>query len=311
MKSLFLAVLAGSMLVVSSHASWGIGGCGPVGPAPVAQGYSWLQSGPGQFALMLDGRQIGGLRASDCTYFNLMPDGTWQEATCPTDLPPGVAPVKKCCPAKGCKCGGYCHCTKDKKCCPDCPCGGSEKRVESELPTGVEPDKVEADKHVVNGRSCSKREVMDAIKKATVPSDQNKLRLVLIGSQDATEAILRDLKGIPDAADFLTTAYTPDHWAVRDNGLANGKPFSIVVLTPDGTPLHRQWDYSGGVQALAEALRDAKAGYDPSKDPDLRKRDPIASLTNLLREKLQEVPTEVWVGLAIGAFLLYRAKVKK
>lgn len=305
MRSFSLAFLVGVLLALPSQAGWQM-----VGPDYPSQ-YTWLQSqeDPDAFALLLNGRQIGAFYVSQSVYYALLPNGAWQVAETPVDLP---ASARKCCPAKGCHCRGNCHCTKDKKCCPDCPCGDSEQHVESDLPTGVDVNKVESGKHSVNGKSCSKQDVLEALQKAQVPSDQNKLRLVLIGEQNATDAILGDLKGIPEVADFQVTAYTPDHWAVKDTGLAGGKPFSIVVLTPDGTVLHRQWDYDGGVQALTDALRDAKQGYDPSKDADLRKHDPIADAVKAVVEKVKSVPNEVWwIALAVGAFLLYQKKVKK
>lgn len=305
MRPFSLAFLVGILLALPSQAGWQ-----PVGPDYPSQ-YTWLQSqeDPDAFALLLNGRQAGAFYASQSVYYALLPNGAWQVAECPVEAPAGTYPDKCLC-CRICR-KSDCRCSPSNKCWPGCHCG-EKKQVESDLPTGVDVNKVESDKHSVNGRSCSKEDVLEALQKAQVPSDQNKLRLVLIGEQNATDAILGDLKGIPEAADFQVTAYTPDHWAVKDTGLSAGKPFSIVVLTPDGTVLHRQWDYDGGVQALADALRDAKQGYDPSKDADLRKRDPIADAVKVVVEKVKSVPNEVWIILAVvGAFLLYQKKVKK
>jgi len=294
-KTFLLALLITILLIVPSRANWGAGGCGPVGPVGVPQAaeYVWFKA-KGGYTLHYAGVQIGAYVVKDRAYFKLLPGPTWEPGECPAQLPPGV-----------CQCPGGCVCPPDNcQCDPDnCPC--QKKRHESLTglpPGGVETDKIRPNRHSVNGKDCSRKEMLDAIKKAEVPNDQGKLRLVVIGSEDQTKPILEQLKTLPEAQDFLITAYTPDHWAVKDSGLTAGHAFSIVALTPDGTVLHRQNDCEGGIVALAEALRDAKDGYNGTSDPDRRKSDPLAALI----EKVKATPPEHLGLLALIAYLLWK-----
>ncbi len=113
----------------------------------------------------------------------------------------------------------------------------------------------------------------------TLSDDSTFRHLTIIGSDAERQKVLSDLSNSPDLAEFknalLVNAYAPDHWALHPEGsktafATSGHP-TIYLETPDGQVLHHQDDYEDGASGLAGALRRAKPGYDPSKDPDLRK----------------------------------------
>ena len=298
MKFLPFAFLVATLLAVPSRASWGSDGCGPVGPGSpsAAPGYQWRPTqGVREVGLYRDNVQIGAVRLSDRLYFARPEPGVWY-GPCepPVALPPNL-----------CQCPDGCNCPDPT----DCHCPKATPAAGANLPPdGVQADKVEANKHCVNGRQCSKEELIAAIKKAAIPTDQNKLRLTIIGPADLTAPVAKDIAGLPEASQYLVKEYTPDNWAVKDVGLTGGHAFSIVLQSPDGKELHRQSDYQGGIAALAEALREGSAGYDPGKTPDLRSHDPI----EVLKKYAAEVPTEVWVvgGVLVIFFFLSNRKVQ-
>jgi hypothetical protein len=75
-------------------------------------------------------------------------------------------------------------------------------------------------------------------------------------------------------------SYLPEDWAVKNVGFdVSGSPRIIVQEAPNakgsGRVLHSQADYADGPEGLANALRKADPNYDPSKDVDRRKLNPI------------------------------------
>ena len=118
-------------------------------------------------------------------------------------------------------------------------------------------------------------------KGGTLIDDSTKQRLTIIGSQDEVNKVLQDLKSNAKlsalSASMVVGVYGADHWAINGVGLPHdGHPTIIIQSAPDtsgrGKVLHVQRDYQGGAEDLATAIRRADPNYDPSKDPDLRKK---------------------------------------
>jgi hypothetical protein len=124
----------------------------------------------------------------------------------------------------------------------------------------------------INGRPASRAEVVKEIASAGLDDDSRKPWITVIGSPEEKARALEDLENDPEVGKvFRLKGYEPDHWALRCGFAAGGRP-TIYVQDAGGKVLHRQDDYQGGMSALAEALRKTKQGYDPKKDPDLRKQ---------------------------------------
>ncbi len=113
----------------------------------------------------------------------------------------------------------------------------------------------------------------------TLDDDSGRWHLTVIGTETECVPVLRDLASHPALATWrdrlLVQAYRAADWAVANIGLAtHGHPSIVVQTAPDahgrGTVLHRQEDYQGGAEALAEALRHADPNYRPEADPDRR-----------------------------------------
>ncbi len=129
----------------------------------------------------------------------------------------------------------------------------------------------------INGRNADRAEVHAALT-GGLPDDSGLSRLTLIGAKADCDRVAGDLANHPALAPcrgkLIVRSFAPDHWAVKDLGFkTDGKP-TLYCQTPNGLVLHRQDDYEGGPEALAEALRKADPAYDPNKDPDKRKNDP-------------------------------------
>lgn len=296
MKTYLLALLIAVCLIVPGLANWGSGDCGPVGPAGnffAPAEYVWLPA-PGGYTLWYGNVQIGACVVKDRAYFRLLPGPTWERGESPVQLPAGVCrcPDECVCPPNSCNCDPI-----------NCKCRKRQASLIEQLPKGgVETDKIRPGKRSINGRDCTKAELIAEVRKAAIPADQHLLRLVVIGSEARTTPILADLEKIPESKDFIVSTFPPNAWQVQDSGLAAGQPFSISVLTPSGAVLHRQSDYEGGISSLAEALRNAKDDYRADLSPDRRKSDPISALT----KKIETVSGETWMLLGVAGFLLLK-----
>ncbi len=209
-----------------------------------------------------------------------------------------------------------------------------------QLPTGVEWDKVglpDSPMYRINGRPCSKLEAYRAIENGL--TDDSKLPwLVLVGgTEQERKAVIQDLETHP-ALEHLkgkirVQSYPADHWAVKLWGFKSagrpviyfqaatgqqlgwtdvinkttGKKERVPLLAKGGEVLHRQDDYEGGPQALAEALRKADPAYRPENDPDRRKPDPILpGVPQLSEETIIGVGAAALVAVAVGASIRKR-----
>ena len=297
LSSLLLLSLAGD-----SPAGWGGGDCGPVGSFVFSteQGFQWQQSAEDSdaWALRLNGQLVGGWRQSTGRFFAWNGAG-WAAADCPVN-PPAQAMAKKAdCPC----CGESCNCAVKPCGKPDCKCVMAGAVVESDgtLNFGLSRAPLKP-RRVHNGQEISRQQLFAALK-ANVPDESADLCLTLIGPKADREHVLFDLENSPLLAAFKdklkVQAYTPDHWAVKGSGFVTSGHPTIYCQAPDGKVLHRQDSYAGP-EALAEALRDANAAYDPAKDPNLN-APAIPGLAEI-GKLVESVPGWAW---AIAALLVY------
>jgi len=149
--------------------------------------------------------------------------------------------------------------------------------------------------HTTAGSRQLSKDAAQGLVGASLPDDSQKLRVTVIGPEDKQKQVLADLGRLgPDLSIWaVTRAYAPEHWSVQPGFVKTGSP-TIYCQAPSGKVLHRQDDYEGGGEALVEALRKAKATYDPKKDPDLRVANQDTDVSK----------TATWgLALALGAGL--------
>jgi hypothetical protein len=187
------------------------------------------------------------------------------------------------------------------------------------LPTGVVWDKLtkHGPTYRHGGQEVSKHQILAALgADKNLVDDSQKFRLTIISTDKvARDRVLTDLQTHPALAPWRDTcriqAYDPadkDYgWAVARYGfVTQGSPV-ICFQSPDGKELWRQSDYSGGPEALAQALRKADPNYKPDLTPNPHTPAPAPAPAPVLPASL---PTG-WVvagltGLAL--FLVLRTK---
>ena len=175
---------------------------------------------------------------------------------------------------------------------------------------GLTQEKIrDGDHYSLNGREVSKERIQQVLADADrqVPDDSGKLRLTVIGDPDWRSIVAEDLPKHPALASWkdkiVAAWYPPGHWAIARQGFrTSGRP-TIYIQAPDGAVLHRQDDYQGGAEALAEVLRKLDPHYQPEKDRDRRKVD-------LTRWLLPKVPWSVPAVLLAAAALLFLLRRK-
>jgi hypothetical protein len=153
-------------------------------------------------------------------------------------------------------------------------------------------------RYSVNGKEVSRETANDVLTNG-LTDDSKKLRVTVTGPPEKRKQVADDLRKQTDADSFIVRDYDPKAWEMNCGFKTDGDP-TVYCQAPSGKVLHRQDDYQGGADATIAALRKAKAGYDPKKDPDLRKElVPIvpASLNSTL--------------LALGAGLLAMIAVQR
>jgi len=101
---------------------------------------------------------------------------------------------------------------------------------------------------------------------------------------------------------IVASWYPPDHWAIARQGFQTGGQPTIYIQKPDGVVLHRQDDYQGGAEALAEVLRKLDPNYQPEKDRDRRKVD----LSGWLLPRIPWSVPAVLLGAAVLLVILRR-----
>lgn len=163
----------------------------------------------------------------------------------------------------------------------------------------------------INGLKTGKAQVVQALgfDGTTLPNDAQHLRLSVIGPKNLTTQVVKDFMSDPAFADVrggvVIQSYEPNDVMVTGiNAKTDGQP-SIYLQSPDGKVLHRQDTYTGP-KPLSEAVRKAKSGYDPSKDPNLGPQ----SLDGILKY-LKDLPPIVWlVAAGVGLFLFGKQPTK-
>jgi hypothetical protein len=216
-----------------------------LGTAPAAAGYEWrpFADEPAQVSLWLDGVQVGAYHLVEDYFRPLDPrTGKWGPR-CGPPVPP---------PARN---------------------------------FGLVPGRIQAGEHFyLNGREVSRTDAHRVLAEndPRIPDDPRRWHLTVIGEPADREPVLRDLKTHPALRPWqdrlAVQGYDPAHWAVTRQGFhAGGRP-TVYVQAADGTVLHRQDDYRGGAEALAEALRRIDPNYRPDRDPDRRRPSLLAGV---------------------------------
>lgn len=146
---------------------------------------------------------------------------------------------------------------------------------------GVDRSKISTKpRYCINGKEVTRSQAIRAASEP-IPDDENRFRLVLVGSESDTTRVLTDTtRVIGDRV--IVQAYTPDCPLVKQRGWsAQGSP-AISLLSPTGKVIARNTSgkYPGkeetiqAVNRLVNAYDTSKEGaktgvYDPSKDKDL------------------------------------------
>lgn len=164
---------------------------------------------------------------------------------------------------------------------------------------GVDRDRISGHERItLNGQTITKAQAAAYLAgDARVPNDADLVRLTVIGSDAERAKVLSDLVTDKDLlalkSRLVVQDYRPDEWAVARAGFFTGGHPTIYLQRPDGKVLHRQDEYAGPVE-LATAIRKADPNYQPAKDPNLLKPQPLNP---------ESWPTWVWL-VAGGALLL-------
>lgn len=156
----------------------------------------------------------------------------------------------------------------------------------------------------------TQQQAMELIEKG-LPDEKDKLRLsVLGGTKEERDKIIADLASVPGLGTKCVLWSVPaDHFSLRDS--ETGKPMfevnpskaTIYVQAAGGKVLHRQSGYNG--PADLEAIRKGIDGYDPAKDPDLRRGGGGLQLPDWIRNATKE---QVMLVLLAGVVLFLVVK---
>lgn len=180
---------------------------------------------------------------------------------------------------------------------------------------GVLTEKIQDGEHYrLNGREVSRREIHGLLASADpkdgskIPDTSNKWRVTVIGTDAERRQVLDDFAKHPALAPWkdrvLAEGYAPSDWEIARAGFVTSGHPTIYVQSPTAQVLHRQDDYQGGPEALAEALRRIDPNYRPEKDRDRRKSG--SAITRWLH-----VPWSVPVVAlgALAAVIYFRRKL--
>lgn len=153
----------------------------------------------------------------------------------------------------------------------------------------------------LSGQGCTRCKALEAVAGGVVVDDSRKMRLTVVADEATRKAVLADLATHPALKDVrgavLVTAYPPDHWVVKELGLAPG-----LTLQPAGTVspvLWRMRTYAGPA-ALAEAIKKADPNYNPDLDPDPTTKPALDALV----AKCEEIPAWAYAVAAVVVLML-------
>lgn len=271
MKTLVLGLILFSTIgagVLISANSWGTPECLPVGKIDK---YEWItHKNKDNRCLMRNGIQVGVWVISEKKYYPLDRErDIWLPATKPPITPPVSA----------CECCAECVCPTDPCVCKDTarPCKQACRCATTEEVGIIEQD------GIINfgiDRNSIERESLNKYQRKieSVPKDQFKLRLTIIGPAPRRKLVIDDLYSHPEMRklldNFIIQDYAPDNWAVRPGFYTNGDP-TIYIQNADGKVLHRQDSYAS-LDSLSGALRKVNDSYDAKRDPNLNKNFSLA-----------------------------------
>lgn len=145
---------------------------------------------------------------------------------------------------------------------------------------GVDINRVPQNKaYFHNGREVTLRKVEQLFGEGKLEDDSSRFDLTIVGDSAFRDRVIRDINENPKLKELLkfinVQDYSPDHWAVKTTGMAEG----ITLQEADdaqgrGKVVWRMRKYEGPEQ-LFTALRKVDPNYDPKRDPDpLAKNEP-------------------------------------
>lgn len=133
--------------------------------------------------------------------------------------------------------------------------------------TGVDASKRDGKGYSVNGQHVSAR----FAKTLADAKSEQVVYLTVIGTDDECRQLELDWATNPEFAQLKGAvnfqSYRPDHWAVGKLFVTDGHP-TVIVQDSEERETARGSTYEGP-KITAEALRIARAGYDPTKTPRL------------------------------------------
>lgn len=171
-----------------------------------------------------------------------------------------------------CPCGDVCQC---KPC--SCLVDAKAEASDDPFPGGVASNRIPQQiTYECSGKKCTKHQAYEAIGSGGLIDDRNKSFLTIVGDESLRRAVLKDLDSSTALRGWRerlhVAAYAPDHWTVKQVGLAPGITLQGPP-SPDGKApvIWRLPTYKGDV-VLADALRVTDPNYRPEADPDPSKK---------------------------------------
>jgi hypothetical protein len=165
----------------------------------------------------------------------------------------------------------------------------------------------EKPKYRIQGKPVSREEAVETIQTGKIPDDSGKLRVTVIGAQTERDRVSGDLMTSPSfkdlRADLVCKFYPANAWEVSKGFFTAGHP-TIYGQYPDGKVFHRQDDYEGGAEALADAIRQADPNYDPAKDTDARSGT-FSGILNAIKGESQSA------GWGLGIFSILAVVLRR
>lgn len=240
--------------------------------------YEWRQLNPEQFALLEGGRQIGNLKIEDGSYHRKTGPFSWEKEPSepPIPTPPGV-----------------------------------QRRAMVNF--GVDRNRISVkEKFSVNGREVKRAEVLDDMdKEAKIPRDEDATSLTIIGAKEERKRVLADLERSEFAAwrkNLIVKDYDPagkEKPMLECGFVTTGHP-TIYLQAPGGEVLARVDHYDG--PRVLEKVRERDPNYQPDKDPDPTKPEPLPSLGGAVTPEIALLGA---LGLAAVCLGLVAAKKRK
>lgn len=277
------------------------GSCAPVRSDSTRHG--WYDAGDGQLELFWRGEKIGTLNPLAARW-----NTAGKSHTVELTKTFGLAPQSK----------PGCLCTADACACRRCPedCASVMTAGDDPFPGGVQSDKIRQEPtYELCGRRVSRSAALQAVAAGGLIDDRNKSFLTIVGDESLRSRVVADLNLAPELRGWKDRlhvhAYPPDHWAVRQIGLAPGITFQGPPTEGSNkAPVAWRFRSYQGPLALAEALRKSDPEYRSDTDPDPAKKvEPPtpASEPSKPGESGHGVPVHLLVVVGIGLAAVFGA----